>query len=67
VPSRDGYESNSLGVVSDLLDESRYLLDDFIESIFGVLGSVHLVDGNNELTYSQGESKQSVLSSLAVL
>jgi hypothetical protein len=31
------------------------------------LGGVHLVDGNDELPNTEGESKQSVLSGLAVL
>ena len=33
VPSRDGDESNSLGVVTDLFDEVGGLLDDFIETL----------------------------------
>lgn len=37
VPSRDGDESNSLGVVTDLLDEARGLLDDFVETILAPL------------------------------
>jgi hypothetical protein len=57
VPSRDGDESNSLGVVSDLLDETGGLLDDLLESSLGVLGGVHLVDGNNELPDTEGEGQ----------
>lgn len=38
VPSGDGDEGNGLGVVSNLLDETGSLLDDFIVSVFGPLG-----------------------------
>ena len=31
------------------------------------LGSVHLVDGDDELTHTKGESKESVLASLPIL
>lgn len=37
VPSGDGDEGNGLGVVSDLLDETGSLLDDFVVSVFGPL------------------------------
>lgn len=37
VPTRDGDEGNGLGVVSDLLDETGSLLDDFVVSVFGPL------------------------------
>jgi len=37
VPSGDGDEGNSLGVVTDLLDEAGGFLDNFIETIFGPL------------------------------
>lgn len=67
VPSRDGDKGNSLGVVSDLLDEARSLLDDLLESSLGVLGGVHLVDGDNELPNTEGESEKGVLSGLSVL
>jgi hypothetical protein len=31
------------------------------------LGCVHLVDGDDELTYTEGESQESVLSGLSIL
>ena len=37
VPSGDGDEGNRLGVVTDLLDESGSLLDDFLVSVLGPL------------------------------
>jgi hypothetical protein len=67
VPSRDGDEGDGLGVVSDLLDETGGLLDDLLESSLGVLGGVHLVDGDNELPNTEGESEKGVLSGLSVL
>lgn len=67
VETRDGDESNVLGVETDLLDEGRGLLDDLVETGFRPLGGVHLVDSNNELLDTQGEGKQSVLTGLAIL
>ena len=67
VPSRDGNESDSLGVETDFLNEIRSLLNNLLVSSLGPLGSVHLVDGNNELSDSEGESEESVLSSLPIL
>ena len=37
VPARDGDEGNTLGVVTNLLDEARSLLDDFVETVLGPL------------------------------
>ena len=37
VPAGDGDERNSLGVVTDLLDEGGRLLDDFVEAVLGPL------------------------------
>ena len=37
VPARDGDESDSLGVVADLLDEGGRLLDDFVEAVLAPL------------------------------
>ena len=37
VPSRDGDEGDGLRVVSDLFDEVRGLLDDFVETLFAPL------------------------------
>jgi len=67
VPSRDGDEGDSLGIVSDLLDEVGGLLDDFVEAILRPLGGVHLVDGNNELTDTEGEGEQGMFTSLTIL
>ena len=67
MPARDGDERNGLGVVADLLDEVGRLLDDFLETGLGPVGGVHLVDGDDELLHTEGESKQSVLASLAIL
>lgn len=67
VETGDGDEGNSLGVVADLLDEVGGLLDDFVESVLSPLGSVHLVDGNDELLDTQGVGEQSVLTGLAIL
>jgi hypothetical protein len=33
VPTGDGDEGNSLGVVANLLDEGGSLLDDFVETV----------------------------------
>merc|ERR1719264_447339 len=69
MPSRDGDEGNSGGVVTDLLDEPRHLLLDLLEPGLGVgrLGGVHLVHSNDELLHTQGVGEQSVLSGLSVL
>ncbi len=37
VPARDGHEGNGFGVIADLLDEGRCLLDNFIEPILAPL------------------------------
>jgi len=37
VPARDGHEGDSLGVVTDLLDEGGSFLDDFVETILAPL------------------------------
>jgi len=67
VPSGDGDEGNRFGVVSDLLDETGSLLDDFVESVLGPLAGVHLVASNDELPDTEGEGEQSVLSGLTIL
>jgi len=67
VETGDGNERNRLGVVADLLDEVGSLLDDFLVTSLGPLGGVHLVDGNDELSNTEGESEKSVLTSLAIL
>ena len=67
VETRDGDESGMFWVVADLLDESGRLLDDFIVSRLGPFGSVHLVDGDDELSDTEGVGQESVLTSLTVL
>jgi hypothetical protein len=37
VPARDGNERDLLGVVADLLDEARRLLDNFVETVLAPL------------------------------
>jgi len=67
VPARDGNESDSLGVITNLLDETGSFLDDFVETILAPFGGVHLVDGDNKLPNTEGEGKESVLASLTIL
>ena len=67
VEAGDRHERDSLGVVANLLDEVGRLLDDLVESLFGPLGGVHLVDGADELLDTQCVGEQSVLTSLAIL
>jgi hypothetical protein len=67
VPSGDGDEGNGLGVETNLLDEGGNFLDDFLITVTRPLGGIHLVDSNNELTDTEGESKKSVLTGLTIL
>merc|ERR1740129_1242118 len=69
VPSGNGHESNSGGIVSDLLDETLNFLDDFLETStrVGWLGGVHLVDADNQLFDTQGVGQEGVLTGLTVL
>lgn len=67
VEARDGDEGNGLGVVADLLDEVGGFLDNFVVTILGPLAGVHLVEGDDELLDTEGESEQSVLTGLAIL
>jgi hypothetical protein len=69
VPSGDGHEGNSGGVVADLLNEGLDFLGDFIETSAGVggLGGVHLVDTDDELLDAQGVGQEGVLTGLTVL
>ena len=67
IKTRDGDEGDSLGVVSDFLDEGRCLLDNFVETILGPFGGVHLVDSDNELLDTEGVGKQSVFTGLTIL
>jgi len=69
VPTRNGDESDSLGVVTNLLDVVGDFLDDFFVPGFGVfwLGGVHLVDTDDHLLDTQGESEEGVFPGLTVL
>ena len=67
VKTGDWDERHTLGVVADLLDEVGGFLDDFIETILGPLGGVHLVDGDDELLDTKSVGKKSVFTSLAIL
>lgn len=67
VEARDWNEWNRLRVVADLLDEVADFLDDFVEALLRPLGSVHLVDGADELLDTKGVGEKGVLTSLAIL
>ena len=69
MPSRDGDEGNSGGVVADLLDVGAHFLGDLLITGLAVrgLGGVHLVDSNNELLHTEGEGQQGVLTGLTIL
>ena len=67
MPSRDRDEGDGLGVVADLLDETGSLLDDFVEPVLGPFGSVHFVASDDELSDTEGEGEEGVLSGLSVL
>merc|ERR1712003_213500 len=69
VPSGDGNEGNSDGVVSDLLDEVLDFLLDLLKPGLTVrrLGGVHLVTSNNQLLYTKGVGEEGVLPGLTVL
>jgi hypothetical protein len=67
VETGDGDEGNLLGVVANLLDEVADLLDNLQVTSLGPLVGVHLVEGNNELLDTEGESEKGVLTGLAIL
>lgn len=67
VETGDWHEWDVLWVVTNLLDEGGCLLNDFVESLLGPLGGVHLVDGDDELLDTQGVGEQGVLTSLTIL
>ena len=67
VEARDRDERNGLGVVADLLNEVGGFLNDLVVTVAGPLGSVHLVDGNNDLPDTKGIGKESMLASLSIL
>lgn len=63
----DGDEGDRLRVETDFLDKIGGFLDDFLETVLGPFGGVHLVDGHDELLYTQGIGKQSMLTGLTIL
>jgi hypothetical protein len=67
VEAGNGNESNSLGVIADLLDEVGGLLDDFLVTSLRPFGGIHLVDGNDELLDTKGVGEKRVLTSLTIL
>jgi len=67
VEAGDGDEGDGLGVVADLLDEGGGLLDDLKVTSLSPLGSVHLVDSNDDLADTKGVGEQGVLTGLAIL
>lgn len=67
IKTGDGDEGNSLGIVADFLDEVGGFLDDLVVTVTGPLGSVHLVDGNDELLDTKGVGKEGVLAGLSIL
>lgn len=67
IEPRDGDEGNSLGVVANFLDEVGGFLDDLVVTVAGPLGGVHLVDGNDELSDTEGVGKKGMLASLSIL
>ena len=67
VETGDGNEWHVFWVIADSLDEVGCLLDDFVVTVFGPFGHVHLVDGNDKLSHSEGVGKQGMLTGLTIL
>ena len=67
VPTRDRHEGNRLGVVTNLLNKVRHLTNNFVEALLRVASAVHLVHSDNQLTHTESERKQGVLTRLTVL
>merc|ERR1719322_2209324 len=69
VPSRDGDEGDSHGVVTDLLDKVGHLLLNLLKPglAVGRLGGVHLVTGNDELLDTKGVGEEGMFSGLTIL
>jgi hypothetical protein len=67
VKAGDWDEWHGLWVVADLLDEVGGFLDDFVESLLGPLGGVHLVDSDDKLPDTKCIGKKGVFASLAIL
>lgn len=61
--SRDGNVLNVFGLVADGLEVKADFVSNFVESVLRVVnvGIIHLVDSNNNLFDSHGESEQSML------
>src|ERR1700761_2927412 len=54
IETRDGDKWDVLRIVADLLDKVGGFLNNFVVTILGPLGGVHLVDGDNELFDTEG-------------
>jgi hypothetical protein len=67
VPSGDGDESNSLGIISNLFEKVGSLLDDLLIAGFRPFGRIHLIDRDDDLSDTKGVSKQSMLTGLSIL
>lgn len=67
IEAGNGNEWNGLGIVADLLDEVGNLLDDFVETILGPFGGIHLVDSHNQLPDTKGIGQECVFARLTIL
>ena len=67
MPARYRNESNGLGIVSNLLDKVGSLFDDFVISGFGPFSGIHLIDGDDKLSDTQGVSQKGMFTSLTIL
>jgi len=69
IETRDGDEGDGISFVTNLLQVVSELLLDFGVSLFRELdgGLVHLVEADDHLLNTEGESEESVLSGLSVL
>jgi len=68
-PTGDGDEGDLLGVVTDLLEVSGDFLHDFVVTVLGPVDGfvVHLVDQDDHLLDTQGESEETMFTGLTVL
>jgi hypothetical protein len=67
MPARDGNERDGLRIVPNLLDKVGSFLDDFVISGFRPFSGIHLVDADDKLSDTQGESQKGVFTSLTIL
>merc|ERR1712131_496728 len=69
MPSRDWDKGNSLWIVTNLLDVVGDFRRNFRESLLTVwwFSGVHLVNTNDKLLDTKGESQESVFTSLSIL